>query len=100
MVKTAFSTATVVLEKGEWGASKQTDVTYAREIEKSGHHGATYFEHIAFVDQLEGKTTDAATPVQGLWSMVVACAAQRSLKTEQAVDIKAFMLDNNLTDYL
>ena len=94
------STATVVLEKGEWGASKQTDVTYAREIEKSGHHGATYYEHIAFVDQLEGKTTDAATPVQGLWSMVVACAAQHSLKTEQAVDIKAFMLDNNLTDYL
>ena len=92
--------ATIVLEKGECGASKQTDVTYAREIEKSGHHGATYYEHIAFVDQLEGKTTDGATPIQGLWSMIVACAAQHSFKTEQAVDIKAFMLDNNLTDYL
>ena len=93
------SKATIVLEKGEWGASKQTDVTYAREIEKSGHHGATYYEHEAFVDQLDGKACESATPVQGLWSMIVASAAQHSIKTQQAVDIRAFMLDNNLADY-
>jgi predicted dehydrogenase len=93
------SKATIVLEKGEWGASKQTDVTYAREIEKSGHHGATYYEHVAFVDQLDGKACESATPVQGLWSMIVASAAQHSIKTQQAVDIRAFMLDNNLADY-
>ena len=94
------STATVALELGEWGASKQTDVTYAREIEQSGHHGATYYEHIAFVDQLDGKASQSATPVQGLWSMIVASAAQYSMKTEQAVDVKAFMHDNNLSKYL
>ena len=93
------SKATIVLEKGEWGASKQADVTYAREIEKSGHHGATYYEHVAFVDQLDGKACESATPVQGLWSMIVASAAQHSIKTQQAVDIRAFMLDNNLADY-
>ena len=93
------SKATIALEKGEWGASKQTDVTYAREIEKSGHHGATYYEHVAFVDQLDGKACESATPVQGLWSMIVASAAQHSIKTQQAVDIRAFMLDNNLADY-
>lgn len=94
------SQATIALEKGEWGASKQTDVTYAREIEQSGHHGATYYEHIAFVDQLDGKACESATPVQGLWSMIVASAAQYSIKTEHAVDIRAFMLDNNLAEYL
>jgi myo-inositol 2-dehydrogenase/D-chiro-inositol 1-dehydrogenase len=93
------SKATIALEKGEWGASTQTDVTYAREIEKSGHHGATYYEHVAFVDQLDGKACESATPVQGLWSMIVASAAQHSIKTQQAVDIRAFMLDNNLADY-
>jgi hypothetical protein len=29
----------------------------------------------------------------------VASAAQHSIKTQQAVDIRAFMLDNNLADY-
>ena len=75
-------------------------MTYAREIEQSGHHGATYYEHIAFVDQLDGKASQSATPVQGLWSMIVASAAQYSMKTEQAVDVKAFMHDNNLSKYL
>ena len=93
------SKATIALEKGEWGASKQTDVTYAREIEKSGHHGATYYEHVAFADQLDGKKGEAATVVQGLWSIIVACAAQQSIETQQAVDIRAFMLENNLADY-
>jgi predicted dehydrogenase len=93
------SRATIALEKGEWGASKETDVTYAREIEKSGHHGATYYEHVAFVDQLDGKKGEAATVVQGLWSIIVASAAQQSIETQQAVDIRAFMLENNLADY-
>ncbi len=93
------SRATIALEKGEWGASKETDVTYAREIEKSGHHGATYYEHVAFVDQLDGKKGEAATTVQGLWSMIVASAAQHSIATQQAVDIRAFMLENNLVNY-
>ena len=93
------SRATIALEKGEWGASKETDVTYAREIEESGHHGATYYEHVAFVDQLDGKKGEAATTVQGLWSMIVASAAQHSIATQQAVDIRAFMLENNLVNY-
>ena len=75
-------------------------MTYAREIEQSGHHGATYYEHIALVDQLDGKACESATPVQGLWSMIVASAAQYSIETKQAVDIRDFMLDNNLAEYL
>jgi predicted dehydrogenase len=92
------STATFAIELGEAGASRRSDVTYPREIEKSGHHGATYFEHIAFVDQLEGKVVDAATPLQGLWSMIVASVAQASIKSGQAIDVNDFLRDGQLAD--
>ena len=94
------SKATVSIEAGEHGGSKHTNVTYGALIEQSGHHGATYYEHIAFMDQLEGRSVDAATPLQGLWSMIVASAAQDSMATGQAVDIAPFMQANNLAGYL
>lgn len=94
------SKATVAIESGELGASRQMDVTYGALIEQSGHHGATYYEHIAFMDQLEGKQVDAATPLQGLWSMIVASAAQESMARGQAVDIKQFMQANGLAGFL
>jgi hypothetical protein len=58
------------------------------------------FEHIAFVDQLENKSVSAATPLQGLWSMIVASAAQASMASGGAVDINQFMTANNLAHYL
>ncbi len=94
------SKATISLELGEYGASKQSDITYSRDIEASGHHGATYFEHIAFIDQIEGKATQSATPLQGLWSMIVACAAQSSISKGQAIHINEFMETNDLLKFL
>ena len=94
------SKATVAIEVGEHGASKNTVVAYAALIEQSGHHGATYFEHIAFVDQLEKKSVSAATPLQGLWSMILASAAQASMASGGTVDINEFMTANGLADYI
>jgi myo-inositol 2-dehydrogenase/D-chiro-inositol 1-dehydrogenase len=94
------SEATIGIEKGEWGASWESRVAYSQEIEKSGHHGATYYEHVAFMDQLDGIVSDSATPLQGLWSIIVASAAQHSMQTGQVVDIRKFMLDNNLANHL
>ncbi|MDP5073948.1 MAG: hypothetical protein NWQ61_08495, partial [OM182 bacterium] len=73
---------------------------YASVIEKSGHHGATYFEHAAFLDRLEGLESSAATPEQGLWSMLVASAAQESSKTGDAVDLTGFIAANGLAEAL
>ncbi len=81
----------VVVELGEEGASRRTDIGYARPIEHSGHHGSTYMEHIAFADQLEGKTVDAATPAQGLWSIVIAVAAQESARSGQPIDVQSLI---------
>jgi predicted dehydrogenase len=39
------ATTSLKLELGEFGASRESALGYASVIEKSGHHGATYFEH-------------------------------------------------------
>ena len=92
--------AKLSIQSGEQGASREIDLSYAAVIEQSGHHGATYYEHIAFMDQLEGKQVEAATPLQGLWSIIVASAAQESLARGEAINIKEFMQANGLAGYL
>ena len=81
----------IKVELGEYGASRTTELSYPQLIEQSGHHGATYFEHIALMDQLDGKQVDCATVQQGLWSMIVASAAQESMRSGQAINIKNYL---------
>lgn len=92
--------STVSIELGECGPSRTIDVGYTGPVEKSGHHGATFFEHIAFADQLDGKSADCATPMQGFWSVVVASAAQESVRTGEPVDMSTFIADNQLDEVL
>ena len=92
--------ASLTIKLGENGLSKTSDLTYPRAIEQSGHHGSTYFEHIALMDRLEGKEVDSATPRQGMWAMVVASAAQQSLATGEPVDVDTFIADNDLASLL
>jgi myo-inositol 2-dehydrogenase/D-chiro-inositol 1-dehydrogenase len=60
---------------------------YPKWIETSGHGGATYYEHVSFIDRIEGRPTRAATAREGLWSVIVASAAQESIQTGQPVRI-------------
>ncbi len=90
----------IKVELGENGASRSTELSYPRLIEQSGHHGATYFEHIALMDQLDGKPVDCATVQQGLWSMIVASAAQESMRMGQAVNIDSFLEAQQLAHLL
>ena len=92
--------ASLTIKLGENGLSKTSDLTYPRAIEQSGHHGSTYFEHIALMDRLEGKEVDSATPRQGMWAMVVASAAQQSLATGEPVDVDTFIADNDFASLL
>lgn len=88
------------IELGENGASRNCEIAYARTIEQSGHHGATYFEHIAFADQLDGRPADCATPAQGLWSIVVAAAAESAVRSGQPVLIDTIIEEHDLGDVL
>lgn len=88
--------ASLRLELGENGASRQTTLAYPSVVENSGHHGATFYEHGAFLDRLEGLEVEAATPQQGLWSMIVASAAQESSRSGRPVEIAQFLEAQNL----
>jgi myo-inositol 2-dehydrogenase / D-chiro-inositol 1-dehydrogenase len=66
-------------------------VAYPESIEESGHYGATFFEHDAFIDRLEGKPSDGATARQGLWAMIIASAAQASIQQDSVIDIPEYL---------
>jgi len=69
---------------------------YPAFIQQSGHHGATYFEHVSFVDNIEGKPTAAAIATEGFWSIVVGVAAETSVKTGQPVLIDDLLRENGI----
>ena len=64
---------------------------YPLPIHNSGHMGGTYFEHKAFVDNIEGKKTDSATVEEGFWSVMVGMAAEESVRTGKVVYIDELM---------
>lgn len=94
------ATASISLELGENGASRVTQLGYPSLVEQSGHHGATFFEHQAFFDQLEGKAVDCATPLQGMWAMIVASAAQESIRSGQPIEISELIAREKLASLL
>ena len=47
-------------------------------------------------NQLKGKDSDCATPLQGLWSIIIACAAQESILKETYIMIDEFLDQNKL----
>jgi hypothetical protein len=69
---------------------------YPALIEHSGHHGATYYEHVQFIDRIEGQQRAVATPQDGLWSVIVAIGAQESIKRGEVVSIDALLADEKL----
>ncbi len=71
--------------------SRRSTPGYPLMIEKSGHHGATFMEHVHFVNALAGEASQAATATEGLWSIIVAAAAQESIRTATPVNISAYL---------
>lgn len=92
------SSAQIRVEREGHPAASGLDVTYPPAIEASGHHGATLFEHEAFVDRLEGRENDAATPLQGLWALLLASAAQASMASGEAVNMSDFLAAQGLDE--
>ena len=82
--------------RGENKPARVTNPCYASHIAETGHSGATYFEHICFVDNIEGKETNTATAEEGFWSIVVGAAAEESVKTEAVVNIDELLKRNGV----
>lgn len=73
--------------RGEHGPSRVSTPCYPVDIQQSGHHGSTYYEHKYFIDNIEGKETPTATVDEGFWSVVVGLAAEESLVTGNVVHV-------------
>jgi predicted dehydrogenase len=70
---------------GESKPSRICNPCYPPHIEGSGHNGSTFFEHVNFIDNIEGQPTNTATVEEGFWSVVVGIAAEESVKTGKVV---------------
>ena len=83
---------------GDDRPSRISTPAYPAYIEESGHNGSTYFEHVKFIDNIEGKGTNTATPEDGFWSVVVGIAAEESIKTGDLVHIDQLLNKHGLTN--
>jgi len=81
---------------GETHPSRMTTPSYPVAIEDSGHNGATFFEHVHFVDAIENGSSEGPTGMDAFWSVVVGVAAERSAATGDAVPIDALLEENGL----
>ncbi|NUQ38296.1 MAG: Gfo/Idh/MocA family oxidoreductase [Caldilineales bacterium] len=82
--------------RGENKPSRIIQPCYPEPLEASGHSGATFFEHVNFIDNIEGKPTRTATVAEGFWSVVVAAAAQESIRTGGPVLVADFLAQNGI----
>ncbi len=69
---------------------------YPAFIQQSGHNGATYYEHVHFVNNIEGKPTQTATADEGFWAIVVGAAAEASAKSGQPVLINDLLRESGI----
>lgn len=82
--------------RGEGKPSRVTTPCYPSYIEMTGHNGATFFEHVYFIDNLEGKKTNTATVEDGFWSIVVGYAAEESVRTGKIIIIDELLKLNGI----
>lgn len=76
---------------GENKPSKITTPCYPVYIEESGHGGGTYYEHVNFVDNINGVSTSMPSVEEGFWSVIVGIAAEESLKQGKTVLIEEIL---------
>ncbi|NKB99314.1 MAG: gfo/Idh/MocA family oxidoreductase [Pseudomonadales bacterium] len=79
---------------GEGGASRVTVPKYPSYIESAGHHGSTFFEHLAFAEDLSSAVSDGPSLEAALLSALVGFAAQASIEEKAAIEIADLLPDD------
>lgn len=77
--------------RGENGASSTSSPAYPDYIQKAGHHGSTYYEHLAFADEVANSKTTHPNLEDGFWSVMVGAAAQASIERGCAVEVEELL---------
>ena len=81
---------------GETYPSRSITPSFPVAIEESGHNGATFFEHVHFVDNIENNTKNGPTAMDAFWSVVVGIAAEKSVVSGKPVEIKSLLKQSGL----
>lgn len=79
---------------GETHPSRMMTPSYPLAIEESGHNGATFFEHVHFIDAIERGASEGPTPMDAFWSVVVGVAAETSVASGEPVVIQELLEQN------
>jgi len=77
----------VEIHRGENGPSRLCEPAYPSVIQSSGHHGATFYEHVALMDRIAGEPSIAANAEEAFWSVVVGAAAEESVRSGEVIRI-------------
>jgi len=93
------SSANIKVEVPDHPAYEAIACDYPASIERTGHYGSTMFEHDRFISALRGESSDAATASEGLWAIITAWMAQRSIETGEVVDVRQALADVNCDPY-
>lgn len=74
--------------------------SYPAPIEDTGHNGGTYYEHLHWIEAMDGQPTlqhgTAATAEEGFWSVVIGVAAEESVRRGGKVMVKELLEANGL----
>jgi len=66
----------------------QEDVVVDQRVRHEGHHhGASYLEHLGFLDCIRTGAPPAVTLADGMWSVAVGVAAHRSIEERRTVTL-------------
>ncbi|MDD9909054.1 MAG: Gfo/Idh/MocA family oxidoreductase [Ahrensia sp.] len=84
-------TSRLVISDRETKAVSDMPVEVDHTILSAGdHHGSTFFQHQRFVEMVRTGSTQPEVSVEdGLWSVIVGEAAERSARTGQSIDLTA-----------
>ena len=78
---------TVEVWPGDHAPARVIKPAYPSYIESAGHHGSTFFEHVNFMDALDGREVATPSVREAIAAVVVAEAAQRSVTSDAPVEV-------------
>ncbi len=81
--------STLIIGERSHGSVDQVTINVDEQVEKAGfHHGATYFQHLAFLDAIRRGSAPGVSLADGLLAVAMGVAAQMSITDNRRVEMK------------
>jgi predicted dehydrogenase len=81
--------STLIIGKREFGNVEKVTISVDDKVQNAGfHHGATYFQHLAFLDAIRRGSAPDVSLSDGLLAVAMGIAAQISIDDNRRVEMK------------